>query len=609
MPRSTLTLLLALTLGTAAWAEPMGPPAHLAGNGNGPAAGVVTGPTPDSELAHAEAFLYSGYFKADVINYVRFFTTYAVPEKYRFRKQEVPLREYCENALPFVLNSVSSVDAEGFIERPKRVPASDTLWWVDIRDFGWHEEDVDAVFRLQPYLLTPVVAGKNPNILFRADWFIVNATDVTKQEDRGLKARDFPYYVLQYHLGHEPKTKDDFFKAWQIDEEKAEKFRLETGTVVDKGDSGVSQHTRQLRRLRTVLGYAWYTKDVKSHDVDPDKVQSRDYVEDLFARQADAGEYISSNRRGLQTYLLSAGNNQNFAVVSFGDPTIVIDRQDLADTRVRTGKSCIVCHALGVIPYTSVIADLFKLGGDVLAQYDDVKRELKAFYRRYKNGEEVEQDNALFEQAVKECNGLDPLENMKQYLAVYEWYWNEKVTPTQAALELGVAADALKAGLKRATTGRLVLLYHDKPMPRDIWDSVNLGGYIQAALLLKVLDVETTPVGPKGGEQAPLKPARPKKPAIPPARPADAPPVQAEHPRPRPPAPGAPPPPRPPAGPSEVWTLNPQTVLLDEESRPVVYLTGRHLLYVVRDHDADWYFVKTGKWEGYVKKAVTGPAR
>jgi hypothetical protein len=546
-------------------AEPMGPPAPVKA-------------TPDSELAAAEKFLYSGHFKGDELNYIRFFTTFAIPDKFEFRKEAVPLREFAEKALPFALNSLANYQAEGFIERPRRVPGSDTLWYVNIQDFGWSEADVDAVFRLQPYFLTPLVSGKNPNILFRADWFIVNATDTTKQEDRGLKAKDFPYYILQYGLGHEPKDKFDFLKAWQVDAEKADKFRLETGTVVDKGDSGVSQHTRLLARIRTVLGYFWHTKDVKSHDVDPDKVQSRDYVEDLFANQSDAGEYIATNRRGLQTYLLTAGNNDKFKVVSFGDPTIVIDRQDPHDPRVRTGKSCIVCHALGVIPYTSVISDLFKAGGDVLSAYKDVQRELKAFYTRYKNGEEVEQDNAIFEAAVKECNGLDPLSNMKAYLAVYEWYWNEKVTPAQAAVECGLTLPDLKGALRGATTGRLVFLYKDKPMPREIWDSVNYGGYVQTVLLAKVIDAAKTQWANKAAKPA-ADPQPAKKPDPAPEKP-----------------------------PERVVTSNEETTVTDSDGNPVVYLRGRTTLKVLAV-EADRYRVRTGKWEGYVKRSEVGPSR
>src|SRR5262245_20962319 len=136
--------------------------------------------THQSELEAAEKFLYGGKVRVEDLNFIRFFTTFAIPEKYKFRDRErvVELRHQAELCLPFALNSVASVNSFGFIEKPKRVPGSDTLWYVDIRDFGWKEDDIDAVFKLQPYFLTPLVDGKNPAVMFRADWFIVNALDV-----------------------------------------------------------------------------------------------------------------------------------------------------------------------------------------------------------------------------------------------------------------------------------------------------------------------------------------------------------------------------------------------------------------------------------------------
>jgi hypothetical protein len=471
----TLGLFAALLL---AAPSPAGPPVGP------PAPGREARATHDTELAAAETFLY-GKVPADSVNYIRFFTTFAVPEQWTYREEKIELRKQAELCLPFALNSVSGYNADGFVERPVRVPGSDTLWYIDIRKLGWATEDIDAVFSLQPYFLSPLVYGKNPNILFRADWFIVYALDNTKLDDRGIK--QFPYYILQYGVNKEPKDKDEFFKFWEVDEKLAERKLAETGSVVDAGDSAVSRHTRRLHRIRSLFGYLWFTKDVKSHDIDPDKVHSRDYVEDLFAKQVDAGEYISSNKRGLQTYLLTAGTNQKFTRVEFGDPTIVQDRQDPHDGRVRTAKSCVTCHAFGIIPYTNVFKELFAKGGDILTKYEDLQRELKSFYLRYEDGEEVREDNRLFASAIKKCNGLTPEANLKVFLDVYNWYWNTKVDLEQAAVEVGLPVPEYKEVLKKATTGRLVLLYHGKAMSREIWDSVNLGGYVQSVLLAKAL--------------------------------------------------------------------------------------------------------------------------
>ncbi len=522
--------------------------------------------TPDSELAAAVKFVYGGKFSHSDIEYVRCFTTYAVPKKFKLKAGEVDLRHECELALPFVLNSTASFRSEGFIEKPRRVPGSDTLWYIDIRDYGWSVEDIDAVFDIQTYFLHQLVDSSYNNVLFRADWFVANVMDTTKQEDRGLKT--FPYYILQYGKGNEPKNADDFRKAWDVDIKTIRARKVETGTIVDAGDSGVSQHTRQLRRGRTVLGYYWETRDVKSHDFDPQKLLSRDYVEDIFANQADAGEYIATNTRGLQTYLLTAGNNDKFKVVQFGDPTIVVDRQDPVDPRVRTGKSCVICHANGIIPYTNTIRELFRKGGDLKAKDKDLQREIKAFYLRYQ-GEDVAEDSKIFEKSVKDCNGLDPAENARCFNDVYGWY-SGKVTLDQAACEVGLSTVEYKKVIRATTTGRLTLLYRDTPIPRDAWDSLNAGAYVQSVLLHKGL---AAPAKQEG-----TVPAKEKAPA-------------------------------PEAKPAEALVGVDTAALVDNDGNLLVYLGRGFRVSIVREVRNEWYFVRAGKIEGYLRKGQVTPAR
>jgi hypothetical protein len=450
------------------------------------AAAVLAGaradqPTPESELTVAWKFIYSEAVKKEDVNYVRFFTTYAIPEEWETpRGDKIKLREQAEHALSFVLNSCQSFKADGLIARPRRVPGSKTLWQIDIRDYGWTEQQLDDVFAIQPYFLNPLVEQPG-SILFRADWFIVNAMDTTWQDDRGLK--DLAYYILLYGKGHEPRDAEQFRQFWKVDINSIRVERVETGTVVDAGDSGVSRHTRQLRRGQSIYGPYWETRDIKSHDLDPDQLKSRDYIEDIFANQVDAGEYIARNKAGLQVYLLTAGNKDKFKRIEFGDPTVVIDRQDRDDPRVRTAKSCIICHALGIIPATNAIRELYQLGGDLRAKDRDFARVIKVFYLQQLNSL-VEDDNRSFERKIKECNGLDPMDNMRGYANVYEWY-RQKVTPEQAAFECGLAIEDYRKAIKKTTTGRLTFLYHGRAMPREIWDSLNSGGYVQSMLHLR----------------------------------------------------------------------------------------------------------------------------
>ena len=510
-------------------------------------------PSPDFELSEALKHKYSR-FNAEDLDFIYYFTTYAIPEKVKIRDVEVELRKQAEAALSFVINSCASFKSDGYIKKPRRVPGSKTLWYIDIRDYGWSKEDIDAVFKIQPYFLAPLVDAKENAVIFRADWFIVNAMDATKQEDRGLK--DIAYNLLLYGNGKEPRNSADFQKTWMVDIKTIRELKLETGSIVDAGDSGVSQHTRQLRRGQTVTGYYWETRDVKSHDID--------FIEEIFANRYDASEYIVSHKNGLQVYMLSAGTNDNFKVVNFADPTIVVDRQDRHDPRVRTAKGCVVCHSMGIIPYTNAVRDLFRFGGDLIVKDKDMARAIKAFYLK-NDGSEVEDDNRIFKRAVEQCNGLDPQENAKAYQNVYEWYCWQNVTQEQAALEWGMSKEEFLDAIKATTTGRLTQLYYGKAMPRDIWDSINAGGYIQSGLLIKRVDEKAMQSIKKKPAPSPL--------------------------------------------PESVVVNVERTAIYDDHNRVVVYLGNGITANVLRSYDDEWYYVRSGRWEGYLRKSHTKPVR
>jgi len=435
--------------------------------------------TAQSECDEAEAYLLSGNFSSHELNNINFFTTYSFPEKYMFEDGVViEPRKLAEQALNFIVNSTMNYTAPGGIERIKRVKGSTTLFWFDASDYGHTESDMANISKIQPYFLSPLVTSRINSRMFRADWFIVNAMDATKQTDRKIK--DIAYFTLLYGLNYAPKDATEFRKLWNVNTKFAR-----SGTIIDQGDSGVSRHTRGLRRLGIEGGYYWDTKDIKSHEIDTDTVKRRDFLEDAFLRYADAMEYIVSHpTTHLQVYHLTLGNNDKFKTITEADTAVVIHKGDKNDPRVRTAIACLNCHAGGIIPYTSAVRDLFKTGAEIITDNKDFYRRLKSFYTTY-SGEEVEADNKLFAAAVKKATDADPFEVSRNIGLLYRWYWEEKVGLTQASLELGCSEDSIKVALNDSTTARLVLLQKGKGMPREIWDSTLDGGYIQTSLLLK----------------------------------------------------------------------------------------------------------------------------
>jgi hypothetical protein len=420
--------------------------------------------------------------------YFKFFTSYTVSNE--------KIQKLIPSVLSFVLNSCASYKSIRHIKKPTQI--NDTLFAIDIRDYGWSLDDWERIAGIDPYFAEPIVDHRlynynrllSGNSLFRADWFIVHATDATKQTDR--KIDDIIYYLLLYGKGNEPKDADDFRRIWEVDLKTIRIKQVERGSVIDQGKSGVSRHARQVRRGRTIFGCYHETRDVKSYEEKLLRAESeyknnfilKDFIEDIFANHFDAQEFITSDRNRLQVYQL--GNNVGKRLEE-ADAGIVWDRVDANDPRVRTAKGCMVCHAVGINPVSNAVADIFRRGGKLNFKTKELNDAVEAFYLSDLDSD-IEDDNRLYARAVKECNGLTPEENAAAYEAIYNWYMGP-VTPTQAAFECGMTYRDYKLAIKPLTIGRLDQLYYGIDIPRESWDSLNSGGYITSMLLIKKLDL------------------------------------------------------------------------------------------------------------------------
>lgn len=420
--------------------------------------------------------------------YYKFFTSYSVSNE-KIAKLIYPV-------LSFVLNSCASYKSIGPIKKPTQI--NDTLFAIDIRDYGWSLEDWERIAGLDPFFADAIVDHRlynynrllSGNSMFRADWFIVHATDTTKQTDR--KFHDIIYYLLLYGKDYEPKDADDFRRIWEVDLKTIRVKQVERGSVIDQGKSGVSRHARQVRRGRTIFGAYHETRDVKSYEEKlvnaeteyGDKFVLKDFIEDIFARHFDAQEFITSNRNRLQVYQLGNAVGKRLEEADAG---IVWDRVDPNDPRVRTAKGCMVCHAVGINPVSNAVADIFRRGGKLNFKTKELNDAVRSFYLSDLDND-IEDDNRLYARAVKECNGLTAEENASAYEAVYNWYMGP-VTPTQASFECGMTYKDYKLAIKPLTLGRLNQLYYGTDVPRDSWDSLNSGGYITSMLLIKKIDL------------------------------------------------------------------------------------------------------------------------
>lgn len=449
--------------------------------------------SPQSEVEAANDFLVN--IAPDIRPHIRFFSTYNIPEEDTIvitseeinRQETVKVKDGIIKTLNFWIHSLSY---ENIVQNVRKVDGDNDLWWIDIRDYGWTTEAWEKVSQHEPYFREPwiryqdyeilrVLAG---NAIVRADWFIIHTSDVTKQVDRDLPPL---YYELLYAKTGVPKTLEEFRAAWGIDIKKIEALQIEKGVIVDKGSSGVSRNNRQISRTRTELGYYYETSDVKTSEGKQDYIENLDPL-GVSRSDRDAGETFTTNKLGLQVYFLYDGNNKR---VEFGDPTVVWDRTDPKDIRVRTARSCIICHADAVNIPQNALSDHLKSGVELLTYNKEYQIALERFYLS-PMGKLFSADKEIFNSAVESINGLSGQANAKLYQEILKWY-ERALSISHAAQECGVSVEEFKAKCAPTISGRLgSLVKSEKSVNREIWEDLDGGIFSQAMLLIHRIPVE-----------------------------------------------------------------------------------------------------------------------
>lgn len=399
------------------------------------------------------------------------------------------------------------------LEKVQSIPKSDTLYWIDVRDYNWTPESWEAITSFDGYMVEPIIKHENNGLLrllagnavVRADWFVYHASRSTEQVDK-LKTNKSIYRTLLYAQAKEPKTVQEFRATWGLpDIEKSRQIGNEYGTLVTKSKN-VSRNNRMLFGYRTELGWLYQTYDVKHEQ------GKRDYVErfyefggkppDIF----DGGEIFATNLLKLQVYDLY-DDKQNLA--DFADATIVRHLTDvLGDTRVSSPHSCFDCHAEGPIPSENTINNFLKKNGKI---YYPVKNDQLRVDRAFLNNkfeDSIVENQNTFAQALYRVNGLRPVDNVKSYYRVVNWY-NKPLTVEQAAFECGVTVEDLKKksleGLQEYNNkipGRLALLLDsNEAIPRDVWEAPNTDGipgiFQQTMIVINGLTKITTTITTK----------------------------------------------------------------------------------------------------------------
>ena len=461
--------------------------------------------TPQSEVEDAIFHLTTRVDREDW-PFIRFFSTYSVPKNQR--EDAILTLSFCIHSLVGLSDDPDEGNAGGYyplairedgeFKTYRRVRGSDTLWWIDLRDYNWTPQAWETISTGDGYFSEPVVSHDRSgalrliagNAVLRADWFIAHVMSSTEQLD--IDGPDNFYETLLYALRDKPEKIDEWRKAWTLDIKRARSIGNEYGTLTDS--TAVARHNRMLFGYRTELGYMYETYDVKN------QLGKRDYLETVLLNDriggppeiSDAGEAFASNSLGLQVYALRDGAGN---IVDFADPTVARHMNDvLGDARVITARSCIDCHASGPLPAENLIDEITRNSRLRLYDKRDAVR-LKRNLLSKKFRESVEENQKLFARSVKRVNGLTPLQNGQLFLKNVDAY-RRPVDLKTAAFECGVTVEDFVAAIRKTNPrfgNRLKLLVENgQVIPRDVWESPGRdgipGAFQQAMIILYALD-------------------------------------------------------------------------------------------------------------------------
>lgn len=444
---------------------------------------------PNTEYKNAVDFLYLQDPKTRP--FIKFLSTYAVPQN--LRNQTVLTGSFVLHSNVAWSNRQQPTYRPLALQQDDRfvphqlVPGSSTLYWIDIRDFGWDNDAWEKLVLNDGYFVVPIVderlaflltaEGLSPNILVRMDWLVYHAFNPQVDIDRGLPS--ISDILIYAQLDRPPANLDELKALWAIDNE------IIYTTLVTKSQA-VSRHNRVLAVEQGRFGRFYETFDVLFQE------GARDYLEDVFnfdkgkPRVRDAGETFWDNQLGFLVYDLF---NQDEKRVTFGDPTAVRHGGDiLGDVRVRLSHSCTDCHSAGPLKAENTLVNLLAAGIKIRVPSFNDKAELESSVLGNGFEYEIEGGQSTYARAIRRVNGLSPEQNGANYLAVVAWY-GQPVTIQQAAAEVGVMPDYLQAKLAGKSSGRLAMMIQgDEPMPRDLWESVGFdgipGGFQQAMVLV-----------------------------------------------------------------------------------------------------------------------------
>ncbi|HEX3997143.1 MAG TPA: hypothetical protein VHX65_01165 [Pirellulales bacterium] len=288
-----------------------------------------------------------------------------------------------------------------------------------------------------------------------------------------LRADDFiarstvpPAY---YAFSGIPATETEFLKTLGVESETIERLRANAGANLLI--SGITQKPRRVVWLQGPLGGVYQTLDVQQVDANRDPIR-RPLSVDGANLKFDAGEWFAVAPNGLwRTALYDAAGNRQDSVPD----KIAKDTSDpLADGVVVPMISCIRCHTeSGLRPFRDDQTRLLATGRvDLRSSDPTLVQRIAEFYDEPRLQRQMDFDRQTYDLAVaRATDGMKADELAAALAATVREFAYLPVTPTQAARELGIDADALGDALGQSHDPILLLLVEGRQVLRGQWES------------------------------------------------------------------------------------------------------------------------------------------
>jgi hypothetical protein len=291
----------------------------------------------------------------------------------------------------------------------------------------WLDQQQSAELALRTNSAAPLV---------RASWWLAQTS---RQIGTNGKENGIGYYDF---LGL--KKRADFEKLVKVSDRDSVEFGREIMAAIDR--SGISEQNRQVLRLQGLAGGAWRTFDTDDSTGRGNAI--RNLKRGDYDHKAERHFAVLSN--GLLAMLLCAadGTLQAVAPDFVGQNHGTLQRG--TDMRIHTGR-CWECHVEGLKQIDDWarrnLKQPLRLDAVLPADVEILRRQYFSDLRK-----NLERDNAIFAEAVKEITGgWTTQETARAYARLYYGYLLRDRDLADIAHEMGVVPDRLRAAL--ATEG------------------------------------------------------------------------------------------------------------------------------------------------------------